>query len=82
MADLIFSQASIFHLQKLAHHVHTSTGVRHRLADENSMMKLLKSATLSYNDDVQQDLQAFMRDLNEKQVTTLMGRGVILRKVG
>jgi hypothetical protein len=81
VSNLIFSQASIFHLQKLAHHVHSSTGVRHRLSDENSMMKLLKTATLSYNEDVQQDLDAFMRDLNDKQVTTLMGRGVILRKI-
>ncbi len=75
---LIFSQSSIFYLQKLAHDLHSSTGVRHKLANENSMLKLLKAATLSSSSMVQEDLQMFAKDLNKNQVHTLMGRGVIL----
>jgi hypothetical protein len=76
---LIFSQSSIFYLQKIAHNVHSSTGVRHKLSDQNSMLKLLKTATLSSNSVVQEDLEMFARDLNSQQVSELMGRGVILK---
>ena len=80
MSDsLIFSQSSIFYLQKIAHNVHSSTGVRHKLSDQNSMLKLLKTATLSSNSIVQEDLEMFAKDLNKEQVNELMGRGVILK---
>jgi hypothetical protein len=43
------------------------------------MLKLLKTATLSSNSVVQEDLEMFARDLNSQQVSELMGRGVILK---
>ncbi len=80
MQPLIFNQSSIFHLQKLAHDVRSSTGIRHKLSDENSMMKLLKKATLSNNSNVRQDLDNFTSELDEKQLNTLMNHGVVLKQ--
>lgn len=80
MQRLILNDTSIFHLQKLAHDVRSTTGVRHRLSDENSMMKLLKKATISENSAVQRDLKAFASELGEEQINSLLSRGVILRQ--
>ncbi len=80
MERLILNQSSILHLQKLAHDVRSTTGIRHRLADENSMMKLLKKATISENIAVQRDLKAFASELDEKQISSLLSRGVVLRQ--
>lgn len=80
MQHLIFSQSSIFHLQKLAHDMHSISGVRHKLSNENSMMKLLKKASLSHNNTVRSDLQKFADELDAKQLRTLMNHGIILRK--
>jgi len=77
---LILNQSSILHLQKLAHDVRSTTGVRHKLADENSMMKLLRKATVSDNSAVQRDLKAFASELDEKQISSLLSRGVVLRQ--
>ena len=80
MSDtMLFSQSSIFYLQKIAHTVHSSTGVRHKLANENSMLKLLKAATLSSSAMVQEDLEQFAKDLDKDQVNRLISRGVILK---
>lgn len=78
--QLIFSPSSIFYLQKLAHDVHSCTGVRHKLSNENSMLNLLKSATLSKNRAVRKDLEKFTADLNAEQINALMGEGVVLRR--
>lgn len=80
MQRLVLNPSSIFHLQKLAHDVRSTTGIRHKLADENSMMKLLKKATISDNSAVQRDLKAFANELNEEQINSLLSRGVILRQ--
>lgn len=77
---MIFSQSSIFYLQKLAHDVHSTTGVRHKLSDQNSMLKLLKTATLSGSTEIQEDLTMFAKDLDKKQREELIGRGVILKQ--
>lgn len=80
MQQLIFTQSSIFHLQKLAHDMHSISGVRHKLSNENSMMKLLKKASLSQNDTVRSDLQKLADELDTQQIRTLMSHGIILRK--
>ena len=77
--SLIFSQSSIFYLQKLAHDVHTNTGVRHKLSNENSMLQLLKIATLSTDFTVRHDLERFTDELDSTQVKMLKGQGVILK---
>ena len=77
---LIFSQSSIFYLQKLAHDVHSCTGVRHKLSNENSMLNLLKSATLSKNRLVRNDLEKFAADLKPEQIDALVGEGVVLKR--
>lgn len=77
---MIFSQSSIFYLQKIAHNLHSSTGVRHKLSEENSMLKLLKAATLSSNGEIREDLDKFAEDLDRNQLDELMGRGVMFKK--
>jgi hypothetical protein len=79
--DFIFTQSSIFHLQKLAKNVHGSTGQRHKLADQNSMLKLLKTAVLSNDSMVKGDLSNFKKGLNDKQIDTFLRHGVILSQV-
>lgn len=80
-ATILLSQSSVFHLQKLAKDVHHTTGERHRLADENSMLKLLKKAALSNESTVQVDLKNFARDLNDSQLDSFLRRGVMLKKL-
>ena len=77
---LIFSESSIFYLQKLAHDFHSVTGVRHKLSNENSMLSLLKSATVSNNRAVRRDLDKFTADLAPDQINALMGQGVALKQ--
>ena len=78
--DLVFSKCSLFHLQKLASHVRTSTGSRHKLSDQNSMMQLLKKAVLSDNDNVQLDLNNFVSHLDDSQLQTLRKQGILLKR--
>lgn len=78
--QIIFSQSSIFHLQKLAHDMHSVSGERHKLSNENSMMRLLKKASLSQDDIVRDDLQRFADNLDAKQISALMSHGIILKK--
>lgn len=77
---LIFSQSSIFYLQKLAHDVHSCTGVRHKLSNENSMLNLLKTATLSKNRLVRKDLEKFAAELKPEQISALQGQGVVIKR--
>lgn len=78
--SIVFNESSILHLQKLAKDVKTSTGVKHRLSDENSMLRLLKLATEAKQQHIRNDLDAFVNELSVEQVNKLKSRGVMVNK--
>lgn len=76
---IIFNDSSLLYLQKIAKEVKTTTGERHRLADENSMLRLLKVATESKHNKVQDNLDQFSQKLDAKQHKLLSEQGISLK---
>ncbi len=79
MDTLIFSQSAIFRLQQLGSQYFHHTGVRHRLADPHSVAELLRATALSQQSDVRICYEAFVLELNKRQIDALAARGVQLR---
>jgi hypothetical protein len=79
METLIFSQSAIFRLQQLgsAHYHHT--GERHKLATEEGILSLLRDSALIGNRKVRSAYDAFIMELNKRQLDALTARGVKLR---
>lgn len=80
MDALIFSQSGIFRMQQLANCVYQKTGVRHRMATPEGMLTLLRDAGSSVDKDIRQHYDAFVGELNERQVDMLAERNVNMRK--
>ena len=79
MDTLIFSQTAIFRLQQLASQYYHSTGERHRLANENGILELLQSSALISDRKVRAAYDAFVMELNKRQIDALTERGIRLR---
>jgi hypothetical protein len=77
---LIFSQSAIFRLQQLGSQYFHHTGVRYRLADPQSVAELLRATALSHQSDVRSCYDAFVMELNKRQIDALAARGVQLRR--
>jgi hypothetical protein len=79
MDTLIFSQTAIFRLHQLGSYYYQCTGQRYRLANENGILNLLQSSALFADHKVRRAYNAFVTELNNRQITALTDRGVNLR---
>jgi len=79
MDTLIFSQTAIFRLQQLGSQYYHHTGERHRLANETGILTLLQSSALIADRTVRSAYDAFVMELNKRQVDALTQRGIKLR---
>ncbi len=80
MDTLIFSQTAIFRMQQLASCVYHKTGVRHRMATQEGMLSLLKESGASSDRDIRQYYDAFVIELNKRQLEMLEARNVKMRQ--
>ena len=80
MDTLIFSQTAIFRMQQLASCVYHHTGNRHRMATQDGMLGLLRESATSIDKDIRQYFDAFLLELNKRQINILEGQGVKMRK--
>ena len=79
MDTLIFFFFFIFRLQQLGSHYYHHTGERHRLANESGILELLVSSALISDRKVRAAYDAFVMELNKRQIDALTQRGVKLR---
>jgi hypothetical protein len=79
MDNLIFSQTAIFRLQQLGSQYYRQSGVRHRLANENGILELLQSSAVMTDSEVRSAYDAFVMELNKRQIDALIERGIKLR---
>ena len=79
MDTLIFSQTAIFRLQQLGSQYYHHTGDRHRLASEGGILALLQSSALIADRNVRGAYDAFVMELNKRQIDALSQRGIKLR---
>ncbi len=79
MDTLIFSQTAIFRLQQLGSQYYHHTGERHRLANESGILELLQSSALIADRKVRSAYDAFVMELNKRQIDALTQRGIKLR---
>jgi hypothetical protein len=79
MDTLIFSQTAVFRLQQLATAFYHKTGVRHRMASQEGILSLLRETALSTDLDVRQHYDAFVMELNKRQLDMLEARGAKAR---
>ncbi|ACE83306.1 hypothetical protein [Cellvibrio japonicus] len=80
METLIFSQTAIFRMQQLASSYFHVTGVRHRMATPEGMVALLNETGQSTDKNVRECFDAFVMELNKRQIDMLTARNVKLRK--
>lgn len=80
MDTLIFSQSAIFRLQQLGSQFYHYTGIRHKLATNQGILDLLNASALSREPDVSTCYDAFVMELNKRQIDALADRGVTLRQ--
>jgi hypothetical protein len=79
MHQLIFSQAAVFHLQQLSNQVCQHTGVRYKLSDRVGVLSLLSEGAFSSVEDIRAPYEAFVMELNKRQIDALLSQGVTLR---
>jgi hypothetical protein len=79
MTGLIFSQSAIFHLQQLSSSYFRQYGVRYRISVENGIFTLLQKSAASVEPDVRKHYDAFVMELNSRQIQTLNEKGIRLR---
>ena len=79
MDTLIFSQTAIFRLQQLGSLYYHHTGERHRLASEAGILQLLRDSALVSERKVRNAYDAFVMELNKRQIDALASRGIKLR---
>jgi len=79
MDTLIFSQSAIFRLQQLGSQFYHHTGERHKLATQEGILDLLRKSALVSERGVRNAYDAFVMELNKRQMDALSTRGVKLR---
>lgn len=79
MDTLIFSQSAIFRLQQLVSQHYHHTGVRHKLANQEGILDLLRESALITDRKVRNSYDAFVLELNKRQIDALSDRGITLR---
>lgn len=79
MDTLIFSQTAIFRLQQLGSSYYRHTGERHKLANESGILELLQTSAKINDRNVRKAYDAFVLELNKRQIDALTQRGIKLR---
>ena len=79
MDTLIFSQTAVFRMQQLASCLYHKTGIRYRMATPEGMLDLLRASGASRDKEVLQYYDAFVLELNKRQLDMLEARNVPLR---
>lgn len=79
MVNLIFSQSAVFHLQQLASQVYRNTGTRYKLSTTAGIVTLLNESVYSSKPDIQSHYDAFVMELNKRQIDALLDEGVHVR---
>ena len=77
MNQLIFNQASIFHLQQLEVQFRKRQGVRHRLSEEASRLELISQSSQSSDIIIQKYFRRFAHELEPELVEELIARGIV-----
>lgn len=79
MTGLIFSQSAIFHLQQLSSSFFRKNGVRYRISSEDGIFSLLQKSASSSETDIRKNYDAFVLELNARQIAALTSKGIKLR---
>ncbi len=77
MDKLIFSQASIFHLQQLEFQFRRKFGERFKLSDETSRNELISRSSQSSDKIIRQYFERFRHELEPALVEELRMRGIV-----
>lgn len=80
MDTLILSQTAIFRMQRLASCIYHKTGQRHRMATQDGMLELLREGAASRDAEICAQYDAFVRELNKRQIDMLEASNVKLHK--
>jgi len=80
MSSLSLSTDNIISLTKLESAVRREYGQRHTLAEESSLLQLLKLAAESTNQTIQLAFFQFLEGLNQQEKDKLIYRGVAVSK--
>lgn len=80
MDNLIFSQSAIFRLHQLGSQFYQHTGLRHKLSTQEGIVELLRTSALSQEKNIRICYDAFVLELNKRQIDALALRGVTLRR--
>lgn len=79
MNNLIFSQAAVFHLHQLGSQLYHLTGTRYKLSTPEGILDLLRNTTLSRDKNIRTRYDAFVLELNKRQLDALAAHGVAVR---
>lgn len=79
MDNLIFSQSAIFRLHQLGSQHYHYTGIRHKLSTPEGILDLLRTTALSSEKNIRICYDAFVLELNKRQIDALAARGIALR---
>ena len=79
MTGLILSQTAIFYIQQLSTCYFRKLGVRYRISTEEGILTLLQKASSCAETDVRKNYDAFVLELNQRQLQQLTAKGVKLR---
>lgn len=77
MQTVIFSQGSIFHLQKLEAEFRRRQGERFRLSDEAQRLELIRRSSLSSDQVIQKYFRRFCHELEPALVEELVSLGIV-----
>ena len=78
MAGIIFSQKSIFHLNKLSNEVYRKSSRRFRLTDQHGVKNLIRFAEGLRDVVVNQSIAQFMGSLNMAERDALMAEHMMM----
>ena len=75
---MIFSETNIYILSKLVALVRRDTGTRHRLNSNDAILGLLKDASLSADDRIQNYFHRFLENLSPEQLVGFKSEGLLI----
>ena len=76
METIIFNQASVFHLHKIANQLKALTGERHKLSDNDSIFAILNQCSTSSNRQLRLSFAHFLEQLDDSQRDALKSKGM------
>lgn len=79
MNGLILSQSAIFFIQQLSMNYFRNFGVRYRISTEDGVLALLQKAANCPEPEVRKHYDAFVMELNQRQIQQFATKGVHLR---